>query len=33
MNTLSPPLKGGTPPSRARPRRRRTAFTPARLGV
>ncbi|WNC92249.1 carbohydrate ABC transporter permease [Paraburkholderia sp. FT54] len=32
MNTLSPPLKGGTP-RRARQRRRRTAFTPARLGV
>ena len=30
MNTLSPPLKGGTP---SRTRRRRRAFTPARLGV
>ncbi|HYS62283.1 MAG TPA: carbohydrate ABC transporter permease, partial [Paraburkholderia sp.] len=31
MNTLSSQLKGGTP-SRAQ-RRRRSAFTPARLGV
>lgn len=32
MNTLSSPLKSGTP-SRAQGRRRRAAFTPARLGV
>ncbi|CAB3776487.1 hypothetical protein LMG28614_00224 [Paraburkholderia ultramafica] len=32
MNTLSSPLKSGTP-SRAHRRRRRTGFTPARLGV
>ncbi|HEY4295003.1 MAG TPA: carbohydrate ABC transporter permease [Paraburkholderia sp.] len=32
MNTLSSALKGGTP-SRAHKRRRRAAFTPARLGV
>ncbi|MFM0643960.1 carbohydrate ABC transporter permease [Paraburkholderia bryophila] len=32
MNTLSSPLKNGTP-GRVRPRRRRAAFTPARLGV
>ncbi|MFM0220563.1 carbohydrate ABC transporter permease [Paraburkholderia dipogonis] len=32
MNTLSSPLKGGTP-GRAHQRRRHRAFTPARLGV
>ena len=32
MNTLSSPLKGGAP-SRVQKRRRRAAFTPARLGV
>jgi glucose/mannose transport system permease protein len=32
MNTLSTPLKGGAP-GRAHARRRRSAFTPARIGV